>query len=409
MSRKRERARSSRLAAINSSTSAPPPESSSSSATSMISTIPSTPPEPESAAPAPMPPSNAIAVGDWLARCARTEQFVTMRNRGNLLLMTDGEEHKKLRTDDPLAWEILKANLRSAHPAQFVVPHMGVYVDLIREHTGLSVADVLPSMLGDVTTIVHTIGVEEPTDVDSMRLLWLGVSNMVMPRYYTQVGKPLARVRCGGQAETSPPWRVSYPHLLDKVITQFSMEPILLRGAEDGDPVQELRPRMVEDWGLDDPGAAAVFLNYVATGSEDTSAVASYFDKLDKVELDRWVDQHLPLVKLAAQGAAQLAWNRGQSRTLYGRTAPARGDTPACDLLYHILVGTAWDIVNVCAVSLANAGAEVVQPGSAYNPRVKAWISKPPPTWEQDLQVIANLAGPLMPVALKPGVSYDAD
>lgn len=391
-------------------------EKSLSASTFSTSTTPTTKPRAKrerkpqtSLSPSTPPSAKAVEVGQWLQEQARQENLVGVEMRSNSFHFGVGDDSRSLMYDDPMCGTVIAQAIQGTWPLKVVVYDTERFVCKVAELSGTDLNTIVGGVVGDMAAIGSVTGTEQPTSAKEMVEQLKAVSGMNLNAYYTKIAVPMSRIRAS-QLPPGKPWKVVYHHLMAQVITRFSNEPILLRGAESGDPLEEFRPLVEEEFGsaVEEGDAAANVLQWAALGYIDDRDYKHLLPTTDMKALNKFADIQLPLLRMQVSQTYQAAMKRGNVQTRYGRKMLIDGSTTAAQVMEFVLQGTVNDIVEVAAVTFSNQGVSVAPPftteeGSKITIRGTVAPSKRR-EWLKTVKQLAYLAAPLAPVSLNPVV-----
>lgn len=356
---------------------------------------------------------NAVEVGQWLAEKGRREIPVGLVIAGDWVrLSAERESRSLLLTQEEVTGAILKAAFTSTWPINIVVRDRRAAASLLGKITNLERAEVSARILGDMTTIENATGMGMTRDSSELVEAWQMADTVaVMPKYYKAVGEPFAKLMCQPLAPGKG-WSVTYRNLLAKVIAHGSNEPLLQRPNELGDPADNLREALEEEFGKDAIGVDTPLnvLVYAALAFDGRKLPEGFLPAEPKV-MDPWLDLTIPIVRSTTTGYYLGSMNQLTCATLYGRKMVVDGNTKAAAIMDHMYRGTVKDLIAVACVSFANNGASVKVPtfegyakaitihGTIPDDRNVEWLS--------GVKDIASLLHPLGMQLLNPEVGYD--
>jgi hypothetical protein len=249
------------------------------------------------------------------------------------------------------------------------------------------------------------------------------------PRFYQQVGMPLARHNAQthviyvdpevpAQAAGAKPWSrwtLTYDYLLFRVLAHYTRDPTMTRWFEEGrSPLQEFSSYLE----LNSKEATA-FLLWMVCGEEE-ELVSRYYpdwatlmpEAPQLIKASR-VDKTLPNLRLGLiRLTDQYAISR-KTETLYGRRSPW-GLKPQ-ELLHFVIMGSVNDLLDVVVASIIRLGSDahwlVPEASTKYNHWLRAQVvgysKEEPMDWQRKLEELGQLNNPLGAVSLEPRVSVE--
>lgn len=359
-----------------------------------------------------MAKSNPVDDALWVAKRARSGTPLVATFKGKMCRLYDGEESVHFDLRQETHKEALKGVCTGSYPVSLVVASLPLAANLLSDATHVPSWATADWIIGDMEALDTVLGTDyRLLPPEDMLSTWKATRGMQLPGYYTKIADPLQRLKMR-ELKEGEPWAVSYSNLLAKVITKYTMEPVLLKPNDLDDPVENFR-EVVQSFAqvafgedIEDLSHAETYdwLIYAAIGLPPPALKELPSLKL----LDGILDKTLPIVKVRATETVERAYLAKEATTLYGRVLPVDQMTTPEQILAHTLIGTVLDIIHVAVVTFTNNGASVKVPTiDGMEERIKiegTCRKKEKYEWLKTLTQLAPVGGPLAPVRLNPVV-----